>query len=59
VQPGFNRRGVDPFRIRRLDIFGTDTPAMLLRKIKFGSNDGTFLHAVRYLVSRARARLGL
>jgi peptidoglycan/xylan/chitin deacetylase (PgdA/CDA1 family) len=58
VQPGFNRHGVDPFRIRRLDIFGTDTPAMLLRKIKLGSNDGSLVHSAQYLAGRALARLG-
>lgn len=52
VQPGFNRVGIDPYRIRRLDVFGTDTPSMLLRKIKLGSNDGSLGHAARYYVGR-------
>lgn len=59
VQPGFNRRGVDPFRIRRLDVFGTDTPAMLARKVLLGSNDGSFAHSAQYLAGRVLARLGL
>lgn len=41
VQPGFNRQDVNPFRIRRLDVFGTDTPSALLRKMRLGSNDGS------------------
>jgi peptidoglycan/xylan/chitin deacetylase (PgdA/CDA1 family) len=57
TQPGFNRRDVNRFRIRRLDIFGTDTPAMLLRKIRFGSNDGSLAHAARYYLDRLRERL--
>lgn len=57
TQPGFNRRDVNKYRIRRLDIFGTDTPAMLLRKVRFGSNDGTLGHAVRYYFDRLRSRL--
>lgn len=57
TQPGFNRSDVNPFRIRRLDIFGTDSPAMLLRKIRFGSNDGSIAHATRYYVDRAKSRL--
>lgn len=57
TQPGFNRLDVNPFRIRRLDVFGTDTPAMLVRKIRFGSNDGSLMHAARYYLDRLRRRL--
>lgn len=57
TQPGFNRQDVNPFRIRRLDVFGTDTPAMLLRKIRLGSNDGSLGHAARYYLSRLGSRL--
>lgn len=57
TQPGFNRRDVNRFRIRRIDVFGTDTPAMLLRKIKLGSNDGSLGHATRYYFDRLKAYL--
>jgi peptidoglycan/xylan/chitin deacetylase (PgdA/CDA1 family) len=57
TQPGFNRRDVNRFRIRRIDVFGTDTPAMLLRKVKLGSNDGSLAHAARYYAERIKARL--
>jgi peptidoglycan/xylan/chitin deacetylase (PgdA/CDA1 family) len=57
TQPGFNRRGANAFRIRRIDVFGTDTAAMLLRKISFGTNDGSLAHAGRYYLGRARNRL--
>jgi len=59
VQPGFNRLGVDPYRIRRLDIFGTDSPAMLLRKIALGSNDGRLAAWASYYVKQLGARAGL
>ena len=59
VQPGFNRRDIDRFRIRRLDVFGTDTPAMLKRKIHFGSNDGSWRQSLRYYSDRIADRLGL
>ena len=52
VQPGFNRPDVDTFRIRRLDIFGTDTSAMLMRKICLGTNDGSLMHIIRYYLYR-------
>ncbi len=59
VQPGFNRPGLDPYRVRRLDVWGSDTPPMLLRKMSLGTNDGSLANAVRYAVSRSAARLGL
>ena len=57
TQPGFNRRDVDRFRIRRIDVYGTDTASMLMRKIRLGSNDGTASNLARYYWMRARARL--
>lgn len=57
TQPGFNRRDVNRFRIRRMDVFGTDTPAMLLRKIRLGSNDGSLRHAAHYYLNRLADRL--
>lgn len=57
TQPGFNRHDVNRFRLRRIDVFGTDTPAMLLRKIKYGSNDGSVAHRMRYYLDRLKHRL--
>lgn len=57
TQPGFNRADVNPFRIRRIDVFGTDTPAMLLRKIHLGCNDGSLGHTVRYYLNQLKTRL--
>jgi peptidoglycan/xylan/chitin deacetylase (PgdA/CDA1 family) len=57
TQPGFNRRDVNRFRIRRLDVYGTDTPAMLARKIRLGDNDGSLGHAARYYLARLAERL--
>jgi peptidoglycan/xylan/chitin deacetylase (PgdA/CDA1 family) len=59
TQPGFNRHDIAPFRIRRLDISGTDTPGMLTRKIHYGSNDGSWRQTVRYYKGRIADRLGL
>lgn len=59
VQPGFNRLDGDAFHIRRLDIFGTDTSSMLLRKITLGSNDGSFKNLAGYYFKQLRCRLGL
>ena len=57
AQPGFNRRDVNPYRIRRLDVYGTDTAAALTRKISLGSNDGSWWQSVRYYADRVAARI--
>jgi peptidoglycan/xylan/chitin deacetylase (PgdA/CDA1 family) len=59
TQPGFNRREIERFRIRRLDVFGTDSSSALLNKIRLGSNDGSFGNGVRYRVNRLLTRFGL
>lgn len=58
TQPGFNRPDVDRFQLRRLDIWGTDTPAMLLCKITLGSNDERLGAMAKYYFSRLKNRLG-
>ncbi|MDB4409747.1 polysaccharide deacetylase family protein [Gammaproteobacteria bacterium] len=58
TQPGFNRCDVDRYRIRRLDVFGTDTPTMLARKIFLGSNNGSWQQTFRYYRDRAANKLG-
>jgi peptidoglycan/xylan/chitin deacetylase (PgdA/CDA1 family) len=52
VKSGFNLPGECAYQIRRLDVFGTDTPAMLLRKIRLGTNDGSLIHLMRYYLYR-------
>jgi peptidoglycan/xylan/chitin deacetylase (PgdA/CDA1 family) len=59
TQPGFNRVDVDRFRLRRLDVFGTDTANALLNKIRLGTNDGSLRNAIQYRVNRVFARFGL
>jgi peptidoglycan/xylan/chitin deacetylase (PgdA/CDA1 family) len=59
TQPGFNRRDVDQFRIRRIDVFGTDTPGMLMRKVRLGTNDGRIFNLARYYLDRLKARLSV
>lgn len=59
VQPGFNRRNIDRFRLRRLDVFGTDSAAVLRRKITLGSNNGSLAYTATYVLNRILARFGL
>ena len=56
VQPGFNRRDTAAFRIRRLDVFGTDSPRQLLRKLRIGGNDGSWQFMLGYYWRRAFGR---
>ncbi|MBI3772174.1 MAG: polysaccharide deacetylase family protein [Gammaproteobacteria bacterium] len=57
TRPGFNRLDENRFRVRRIDVFGSDTAAMLWRKIKFGSNDGSLTHTLGYYLDRIKSRL--
>lgn len=56
VNPGFNRRQTEQMELRRLDVFGTDSPSQLLRKVRFGSNDGSWDQDIRYLMRRLTDR---
>lgn len=57
TQSGFNRRDVNRLRIRRIDVYGTDTASMLLRKIRLGSNDGSLANVAAYYAGRVKSRL--
>lgn len=57
VVPGFNRPATAPMELRRLDVFGADSAAGLLRKVRFGSNDGSLGQNLRYLAGRLSDRL--
>jgi len=57
TRSGFNRRGEDPFALRRIEVEGGDTPRQLLRKITFGSNEGSVGYMARYYWQRLGDRL--
>jgi peptidoglycan/xylan/chitin deacetylase (PgdA/CDA1 family) len=57
TKPGFNRKGEPLLRIRRLDVYGTDSPAMLLRKIRLGTNEGGVSQVFRYYMDRVLHRV--
>jgi peptidoglycan/xylan/chitin deacetylase (PgdA/CDA1 family) len=57
VQSGFNRRTVNPLRIRRIDVFGTDSSRALLRKVRLGTNDGSMLTELGYHWRRIAERM--
>jgi peptidoglycan/xylan/chitin deacetylase (PgdA/CDA1 family) len=57
VDSGFNSPGQDRYRIRRIDVFGSDSPAMLKRKIRLGTNDGSLGNLAGYYMRRALRRV--
>ena len=57
VQTGFNRSDIDRFRLRRLDVFGSDSAAALKRKITLGSNDGSLQATLSYYAKRLMPKL--
>jgi peptidoglycan/xylan/chitin deacetylase (PgdA/CDA1 family) len=57
TRSGFNRRDVGRFGIRRLDVYGSDSAAMLLRKIRLGNNDGSLSTLIRYYLRKTVTRL--
>lgn len=52
VMSGFNRVGRDLFDVHRLDIRQNDSVRKLIRKVTFGTNDGTARNVMRYYVRR-------
>ncbi len=57
TRTGWALRDNDPFQLRRLTVFNTDTVASLARKLYFGSNDVAWNAVTRYAVQRIMSRL--
>ena len=57
VQPGFNQPGTDPFALRRIDVFGTDSLWQFRLKLRFGANEVSAQSLARYYGGRLWARV--
>lgn len=57
TRSGFNNLTTDPYALRRIEVYGNDSAAMVLRKVKLGCNDGTLINTIRYYKSRLQNRL--
>ena len=53
---GFNCKGQDLFKLRRLDIYGTDSLFQFILKLKFGTNQMSMGGIAQYYCSRLMAR---
>lgn len=57
TQAGFNAVGVDPYALRRLDIYGTASMGTFRRNLIFGENQMTSARLAVYYARRAIARI--
>lgn len=57
TRPGPNTAATNPFILRRIEIFGTDSFSQLIRKMRFGTNDSGLDVPLRYYWSRLKSYL--
>ena len=56
TRSGFNNTEVDPFILRRIEVYGTDSLWHFALKIVWGTNDANLLLIARYYFSRTQER---
>lgn len=57
VRSGFNSEHTDPYALRRIDVYGTDTLWKFALKIRFGANEANLSLPIRYYLGRLLVRL--
>lgn len=57
TRSGFNNHKADPFIIRRLEVYGTDTIRALKQKIAFGVNDSEISYPIKYYWNRLKGKV--
>lgn len=57
TQSGFNGQPSDLFSLRRIDVYGSDTPTDFRRKLEFGANRVTYADLAHYYFNRILNRL--
>ena len=57
TRSGFNSKDVNPFAMRRIEVYGTDTLWNFIWKLKFGTNEDNWALPLRYYWSRIVDRL--
>ena len=57
TRSGFNNAGTDPFILRRLEVYGTDSLWRFGLKLAWGTNDASPVVIGRYYLSRVKERL--
>ena len=56
TQSGFNRNNINLFELRRIEVYGSDSLWHFKQKLKFGTNDMTYLYPAQYYLERAVSR---
>ena len=59
TQTGWALRDGNPYRLRRLTVFSTDTPGNLARMLAFGTNEAAPLEIARYALNQFRNRFAI
>lgn len=59
TRTGWALRDGDPYQLRRLTVFNSDTASSLARKLHFASNDVSWGAVARHLAQHSRAWLGI
>ncbi len=57
TRSGFNQPDIDPYLLRRLEVYGTDPAWKVLQKMRFGTNEASRLAPARYYMKRFMAHL--
>ena len=57
TRSGFNSEHANPFALRRIEVYGTDTLWKFILKLKFGTNEATLALPLKYYWSRILDRL--
>ncbi|MEX1165670.1 MAG: polysaccharide deacetylase family protein, partial [Hydrogenophaga sp.] len=55
TRTGWALRDNDPYQLRRLTVFNSDTASTLARKLYFGSNQVSWLDIARYVLRQRNA----
>jgi peptidoglycan/xylan/chitin deacetylase (PgdA/CDA1 family) len=59
TRSGFNSEHANPFALRRIEVYGTDTLWNFIWKLKFGTNEDTWTLPLKYYYSRILDRFAL
>ena len=57
TRPGPNTRSTDLLILKRIEVYGTDSVAQVVRKMHFATNDGSLHVPIRYYWRRLKSRM--
>ncbi|WP_404355963.1 polysaccharide deacetylase family protein [Methylotuvimicrobium sp. KM1] len=57
TRSGFNRVDINPFLLRRIEVFGKDKLWHFKQKLKFGTNEMSYLYPFNYYLAQAKSKI--